>query len=98
MRFQSVLDRLFAFFTFFMVCLSERNDADGVIRMLREYHKGRTPSNHPNAYPPLLAIVLTGVRTNEENATEHLLRFGEVKPVLPDISPILGLDPLKKSS
>jgi hypothetical protein len=94
-RFQSVLDRRFVFFPFFMICLPQRNDSDSILRAFRERDKCHATLNHPNAYPSLLAIVLTRVGMNEESAAEHFFRIGEMKPMFLDILPILPFIPFE---
>jgi len=97
MRFQSVLDSLFVFLALFMICLSQRDDADRIIRIFPEYYEGNTILYHPNSNPSLLAVILARVGTNKKNVTEHLFRLGEVEPMLPDVGPVLGLVPFKST-
>src|SRR5689334_19228012 len=94
-RLQSVLDRFFVFFPFFMICLSQRDDANGILRELSERDKGYPPPNHANPKPSLLAIILTRVGANQKHAAEHFFRLREVEPMLPDIGAVLGFVPLK---
>jgi hypothetical protein len=68
-----------------MICLSQRDDADGIVREFSERYKGDAAPNHPNPDPSLLAIVLTRVGTNKKEAAKHLFRLGEVEAVLPDV-------------
>src|SRR5580692_472796 len=95
MRFQSVLDCLLVLFTLFMICLSQRDDADRIVRSFRERYKGNAIPHHPNCNPSLLAIFLARIGTNKKSATEHLFRLGEVESMLSDVGPILDLVPLK---
>src|ERR1039458_3782332 len=94
-RFQSVLERFFVFFPLFMICRSQRDDADGIVRRLSERHKGAPPLNHPYSDPSLLAIILTHVGTDQENAAKHLFRVGEVEAMFTDVGTVLELGPFK---
>jgi hypothetical protein len=62
-----------------MICLSQRDDADGMGRGFSERYKGNALSNHTNANPSFLAIVLARVGTNKKKATEHFFHFDEVE-------------------
>src|ERR1035438_6926403 len=56
-RFQSVRDCRFVFFPFFMVRLSQRNDANGVGAAFGENDYSRAPANRTDSSPALLSVV-----------------------------------------
>src|SRR5579862_774163 len=97
MRFQSVLDCLFVFFSLFMIGLSERDDADRVVRKFNECYKGNAAPNHPDSNPALLFIVLAIVGVGKESASKHFFRLGEVKPVFSNIWHGSWLRPIQSS-
>src|SRR5271165_7505243 len=43
----------------------------------------------------LFAVVLTCIRAYQKRTAEHLLRVGEIEPMLPDVRAVLSLVPFK---
>src|SRR5580704_2231064 len=66
-----------------------------VLRALCEGYKGNATANHPNSKPSLLVVILTGVGTDNQQATEHLFRIGEIEAVFANGRAVLRLVPLK---
>src|ERR1700733_563635 len=95
-RFQSVLDRLFVFALLFTICLSKRDNADGILRGCSECYKGDAPPNHANSHPSFLTVIFALVGTNEKEASKHIFRICEVEAVLSNIGSILCIVPLKR--
>jgi hypothetical protein len=78
-----------------MICLSQRDDADGIGRRFSESYKDAAFMNHPNPDPSFLIVVLTSIRTNKKKAKKHLFGFGEIKSVLANLGLVLSLIPFK---
>jgi len=65
-----------------MVCLSQRDDADRILRAFCERYNRNVALNRPNSNPSFFPIVFTRVGTNKKSASEHLFRLGEMESVL----------------
>jgi len=63
-RFQSVLDGVFLLFPFFMICLSQGQNTDGIVKAWRKSYRGATVLNHADPNPLLFAVVLLCVAPN----------------------------------
>src|SRR5438270_8839538 len=94
-RFQSVLDCLFIFLPLFMICLSQRDDANYVVTTFRKNYGHGAAANHSDSFPTPLRVIVPYIRGGNDHSSKHLFSVCEVETVLPNIGVVLGLIPLE---
>src|SRR6202521_4580741 len=95
MRFQSVLEGLFVFFPFFIVCPSQRNDANRFWSGLRENDRSRALTNLADPSPTHVSVIFPRVRFYNQEAAKHLFGVCKIEAMLAHVGAVLGLIPFE---
>jgi hypothetical protein len=75
--------------------LSQRDHPDAVGRAFYEGDYCHAPTSHPNPNPARLAIILAGIRTNEQDSLKHCFGICEIETMFPDIDSVLRFVPFE---